>query len=313
MRRLEHLIEDSRRETENDEFTDDTGIPDVEFIRWSNDAQHRIQAKIAQQNDRVFMKETIFNTVSQQEAYDLPADMLFQNRISNIEISLTGTVKDYFTLDQATLKERNTIVFGDPLRYIRVGGKILLNPVPNTSQNKIRMYYVNRLPRLDTRRATVLSVTTNASNNITALTFDVAQNLDSAALNKNTQFSIVDADGVQKMRRIPFTNIDTSTGVVTVDPTFVFESTESIAAGDYVVAAPDGSNSSELPDSLERYIVNFMNWKALKRDSSGDSAEAQAEILALEAEIVESFSDVDDDIHRIPLINNAFIVDEDFI
>ena len=52
--RVENLITTARRESENDEFTDNTGISDEDFIRWLNNAQEDLQSAIVRQHQRVF-------------------------------------------------------------------------------------------------------------------------------------------------------------------------------------------------------------------------------------------------------------------
>ena len=312
MRRLENLIEDSREETENDEFTADAGIQDKEFIRYANDAQSRLQSKIFQKSQKVFISEYIFSTVSRQESYELPYDILFENAISNVQFSSSPAGIDYYPLEQSTLKERNTIGYGEPSFYIRRSGKILLNPVPTGGGKKVRVSYVKRLPKMDTRRAKILTVTTSGSS-ITSLTLDTGSLLDSDALLKESRFSVVNSDGNQLMRRILYTDINSTTGVVTIDPSFLFESGETIAVGNYLVKGEDSCNKSELPFNLERYLLAYMNWKILKRDSSSDSAEAQGELIAMEDEIISSFGDVDDDIERIPIISSRMLIDDEIV
>lgn len=311
MRRIELLIDQSRSETENVEFTAGTGISDEEFIRWANDAQYRIQAKITQQNEKIFISEDIFSTQPQVEKYNLPDDILWNNRVVHLEISDTGNVDDYIPLEQETIKARNTITSGMPGYYIRLGGQVLLNPVPDASRYNIRLTYVKRLNRLDKRRATVSAVTTSG-NSITTLTLDTAAILDKDILIQENYFSVVDSDGLTTMRRVKFTDIDETTGIVTIDPSFEFLDGESISVGDYLVRGKFGTNAHELPDTIERYIVTYMNWKALKRDSSADAAEAAQELRAMEEEIIEDFSDVDDDIFAIP-ITSGFMLDDDEI
>lgn len=316
MRRIELLIDDSRKETENVEFTDDAGITDEEFIRWANDAQNRLQSGITQKNEKIFTKEFFFNTVARQERYTLPDDILYENKVSNVELSTNGNTDDYFPIDQATIKERNTISRGTPNYYIRLSGQILLNPVPDSAINKVRLLYINRINRLDKRRALIDSVTTLGTQ-ITSLTLDTTQLIDKAALDREVRFSVVNEDGVTQMRRVKFTNIDDTTGVVTIDPAFNFKNdeneVETISAGDYLVGGGFSTNKSELPFSIERYLLAYMNWKAFKRDSSADSQEAQVELLAIEDDIIQSFSDVDDDIQGIPITSHRFIVDEEIV
>ena len=59
----------------------------------------------------------------------------------------------------------------------------------------------------------------------------------------------------------------------------------------------------ELPEIAERYLLAYVEWKLLKRDSSVDSAEAMQELATMEAEIVNSYKHINDDVQTIPEIN----------
>ena len=260
-------------------------------------------------SQKIFTKETTFNLVPQQEAYTLPSDIYIENRVSLVEFSPSGADRDFYVLDPGSLKERAAFFFGTPRFYIRRGGQILLVPIPDTGAAKIRLTYIKKLPKLDIRRARIDTVTT-AGQNITSLVLDTTQPIDDTELNKYTQFSVVDKDGNQTMRYIPFTNIDTTTGVVTVDPAFAFETTESITAGDYLVAGPDTTNAPDIPDTLERYIFEYMNLKAFKRDSSRDAQEAINEFQFMEQEILDLYSEPDDDITNVTILSTEFTGDE---
>ena len=74
MRYLQRIIDQVRRQTENEDVDDFVGIQDSEFIQFLNDAQHHIQGAIIQQHPRAFVKETLISAVSDQERYDLPSD-----------------------------------------------------------------------------------------------------------------------------------------------------------------------------------------------------------------------------------------------
>ena len=80
MRSVTRLIDQIRKQTENEEFSDFTGIKDQEFIQYLNDAQYNLQALIIQQHPRVFIEEVLLDAVSGQEKYDLPSDTFLKNK-----------------------------------------------------------------------------------------------------------------------------------------------------------------------------------------------------------------------------------------
>ena len=75
MRSINKLIDQIRRQTENEEFdSDNLGIADDEIIRYINDAQYNLQALIVGKHPRAFVNEVVIPTASGQESYDLPTD-----------------------------------------------------------------------------------------------------------------------------------------------------------------------------------------------------------------------------------------------
>lgn len=310
MRRVEQLVTRSKRETENDEVCSASPISDQEFIDYLNDAQSQLQSAIARQHKDVFISESTFDVVVDQEEYDLPEDTLLDNRISAVFFSNSGQRQNYTRLRSATLMERIFDRSIDPLMYIRKSGKLMLNPIPSRSiSNGIRLNYVKKVPDLDIRRAKILSVTTTG-NTIASLTLDVNADFQRDELLEENYFCAVNKDGDQTMRRIPWDNIDASTGIVTISPGFTFDSGETLAAGDYIVRGRDATNRSELADTCERYLSAYLNWKILRRDSSSDSAEQAPELLEMLNEIVDIYKETDDDV-KFPAIEDAQFIDDD--
>lgn len=304
MRRVDLLIEQARRQTENEEFSETTGINDEEMLQYLNDAQYRLLSLITSTHPTVFVKEAPpIDVVANQESYDLPHDVFIENRITSVEFSPTNDTRNFFKLNPITMAERDTSFTGYPSNYIRRSGKVLLSPIPSSSTGKLRFNYVRRIAELDKRRGRILSVTLG-TNTITSLIINISdENYDYAALSKVDFITIVDRKGLQKMIKIEVENIDENTGVVTVDPSFTFQGGETIAVGDYVVGGEDSTTHSELPKMCERYLIGYLAWKVLKRDSSEDSFEQRNEIKGIEDDIVEAFGDTTDDIINIPIID----------
>jgi hypothetical protein len=307
MRSVTRLIEQIRRQTENEEVSDFIGIKDEEFIQYINDAQYNLQAQIVHQHPRVFIDEAIIQTVSGQERYDLPSNCFLGNKVHNVEYSPTGNDEDYYTLRQTTMKSRSSGVDADPSQYIRVAGQILLTPQP-TSGGKIRINYVKRLRELDKRKAQVSTQATVDSQN------DFVLELNNTSFDTNIEdlrlhdfICIVDKEGNNLVKNIEIdldiTNTNSSQITCRAHTLDTGESA-TIPVGSYIVGGKDTTTHSELGIEVERYLIAYCAWKILKRDSSVDSAEAMQELNLMAQEIVKSYALITDDVQLIPDINS---------
>ena len=215
MRSVTRLIEQVRRQTENEEFDSFVGISDEEFIQYLNDAQYNLQAAIVHQHPRVFTAEAVINAVSGQESYELPSDCLLGNKVHNVEYSSTGAESDYYVLEQSTIKYRVPGINGAPIKYIRMGGKVLLSPQPQTG-GKLRITYIQRLRELDKRQAQVKQTfaTEETPSDLTISSSDFRINLESSKFETNVQhlqthdyICIVDKEGKSLVKNIEITEV----------------------------------------------------------------------------------------------------------
>lgn len=315
MRSITKLIDQIRSQTENEEVSDFVGIKDQEFIQYINDAQYNLQAQIVHQHPRVFVKEEIISVVPAQEKYDLPSDCFLGNKVHNVEYSPTGNEEDYYILEEDTLKYRNSGVTGNPVKYIRLSGQLLLTPAPQQG-GKVRINYVKRLPELDKRCARIKTAFTVSGAGL----IDVELNNDVLttevdSLKQHDFICIVDKEG----RRI-FSNLEISE--VSYDPatnknrdpiastyiTIIGKSKEAddiinVPAGSYIIGGKNTTTHSQLDTSVERYLLAYCVWKILKRDSSVDSNEAMQELELMAQEIIKSYAMISDDVQFIPQLN----------
>lgn len=308
MDRLDLLIEEARTQTENLEFTSQTGVQNSEYIRAFNDGQDRIQSLILNTYPRMFQKQKVITVQPNQETVDLPADLFLDARIEKIEFSNTGLADDYYKLDSGETDERLNTISGQPSFYIRESKTILIQPKPQ-AVGYVRVTYQRSFPRLDIRRGKVSDVTLDTVNNqITTLVLDpsLLTNDDITAMNKAEYLCIVSKDGKIKMAGIPITEVNGSTGQVMVEA-FTFESGETIAVGDYAVRGKYTTTTSQLPDIAERYLLKFCEWRILKRDSSNDSIEANTELKEMEGDIVESYKKADFDVKEVPILDTQYL------
>jgi len=307
------LVKQVRRETENNESSAFTGIGDIEFIQYLNDAQYHLQAIITSQHPRVFVDETVVDIVKDQERYDLPDDILLENKIHSVEYSSDG--KSYYNLSQTNMKNRSdTTETGYPNNYIRLSGQLLLTPLPSSS-GKIRINYVRRVKELGLRKAYVqIDTTLNSSGNVQLSLNNSKMTTDIQSLLDAEYICIVNRYGKVKLSNIPIayannTNIATSSSV-TLDmlnyspkDSDLAKADLTVKEGDYIVAGKDTTTHSEFPKSVERYLLSYASWKILKRDSSQDSTEMQGELTMMANEITKSYAHITDDLQYIPEIN----------
>lgn len=309
MLRIDLLIDEAREGTENSESTSETGVQDSEFLRAFNDGQDKIHSKILAAFARLSQKEKEIDAVSGQEVYDLPADVLGTTMIEVVEYSRTGQAKDYYQLDSGILEERVTGNPGTPAFYVRRSNQILIQPAP-AGTGKFRVTYQKVIPRLDKRRGRVLSVTLDtATRQVTALTLDPTSFTtdDVQRLNQLEFITIIGKTGTIKMKGIPITEVNSSTGVVTIEA-FTYEVGETIAVGDYVVAGAYSTTHSELPDNCERFLLSFCKWRILKRDSSQDQLEENKELMGMLDDILETFAKGDSSVKYVPILDGDFLV-----
>lgn len=318
-RRVDRLITHIRSITENETANSTTDIADNEIIEYLNEAQHRIQSRIIAQHPRVFITETTIAAVQDQEEYNLPADAMLANKILTVEYTTDAGASRpvYYKLKPGFERDRVSHISGLPSCYIRRDkftnstGSFIASPAPSDSNGQFRISYIQRMDNLDKRRG-IVSLVTDSGTAITALTLDISGTppIDSTDLADHEFFCVVDKNGTMKMRNLEFDgdgsdSINTGTGVVTLEgSSFTYASGESIAVGDYIVGGKDTTTHSILPRNVERYLINFAAYKILKTDSSIDVSEALQELTFLEQEILASYTEIEEDIHEIPVLED---------
>lgn len=303
---IEYLIEDLRRSTENEEFSELVGIPNRDFLRYMNDAQHRIHSMIVNKHPQVFIKDKTYTNVQGQREFAIPFDAHLGNQISNVKYK-DSTGFDYYRLkpdviSNNTIDQKNSLV-GLPCRYFRRSGKLILDNTPR-SQGTLVMTYVATVPKLDLRRGQVSAVTLD-TDTITNLTLNVvSQQIDTDALTRTTRVCIVDDEGNIKMSNIRISGVDIATGIVTIHPDHVFEDGETISVGDYIVSGPLSTTHIQLDSVVERYVMSYCTTKILQQEGSEELVPEAQTLAQMEQDIVASYADISDDFVEIADIND---------
>lgn len=307
LRRIDLIISQCRKATENEEYSDLTGIQDEEFLQYANDAQRTLQMIIANLDRNEFLTTSSVTSVAGQEAYSIPEDALIRSRIQTVDFRMNSTDR-YYPLTMQTNHERWRGEPGLPRKYSRRGDTILVSPYPSMSGGDFLITYQQKLPRIDKRRAVVSAVTLNSgASTITSLTLDTASDIaiDDTNILDEYYCSVVDKDGTSKMKSIPITAIDMDTGVVTVD-TFTYASGESIAVGDYLLLGKNSTTHSSLDDVCETFLMEYINKRILMRDSSMDSSEVMNLMELYGKQIIETYAAADSDVHTIPVLDDDY-------
>lgn len=305
-KKIDALISEVRESTENEEFSTEIGLTDEEIIKYFNDAQYRLHAKIIAQHPSVFTEEYTYNVTANQEAYNIPFEAHLGNRITKVEFSSTGNVNDYYPLRAKQDYHRNQGYEGTPQYYIRRNGKIYILPQPNSSTGLLRITYVRRPIALDKTRFLISDATPALTGgDVWTVSAVNSSTIDIAELQKHNRLTVVDAQGNIKAKNVLFSSSTTTS--ITIDSSYTSESGETVAQNNYVVPRPYATNWLEFNPELERYLQAYVNWKILKRDSSVDSAEAVQELIQMENDIIDSYADIDgEDIYEIPEINDTY-------
>lgn len=259
MKRVDYLITEIRRLSNNENYSATEGIVDEQILRYLNDAQDYLQAAInaANQNNKVFSVEKIINLVGGQEAYSIPGRIFYNKEVQLVELSYDGSTQNYRPIQKLQLFNRDTYQRDAASGYYVRNGQINLVPVPTTSTGSIRVLFEGKLDQLDKRRGTVSVVTGLTSTGFTSIT--IGADADEASVPNLSTIDYVcinDAFGNVKAYNIPVSNYNTGTNVLTPG-TFTFQTGETIAVNDFVTFGKYSTTHSKLIDEAESFLVQY--------------------------------------------------------
>jgi hypothetical protein len=308
MLRVEHMIKQVRRQTDNELVGTDAGISDEEIIRYLNDGQDDIYAAIAGVYRGAFSAVDRFSCVGGSETYAVPTKAFMGGQTSMLEWSQSGADRDYRALKHVTMRERAPGE-GYPCRYSIASGLYYVWNIPTTALGTFRATYTKLAPTMDKRRGVVSAVTIVGSD-VTTLSMLAPDGSPftqtyADAFTENDVLSIVSSTGLQKCYAIRYTAVSAA-GVVTLDGNHTLETGETVTSGDFIVVGEYATTNSMLPQNCERYIIGYAVWKILKRDSSSDYGPQQQEVGAIREVIIDGFAELSADIDFTPFVNNEF-------
>lgn len=300
MKRLDYLILLARNAAKNEANPDGSyAIPDVDVVQYFNDAQDYFQAVIsgAKQTSKLFSVRKEIPIVANQEEYSIPDRLYINKGVHLVEYSYSGLVTDYRKLRKLELFNSNSSP-SEPVGYYRRNGLICLVGVPSTSQGKLRVTYERQVDDLDIRRGQVDTITGLTSTTFTNLTVTAPDTTSLINLSNIDYICFVDDDGNRKAFNV---KISFSGGfLITPDPSWQFESGDTISSGDYVVLNKYTTTHSQLPDECETFMVQYAAL-CLKAKDNGDLKGVDKERLdEMATELLKAFGSQTAEVQEIP-------------
>jgi hypothetical protein len=288
MRRLEYLITEVRNSTDN---KDVNGISTPEIVGYFNAAQRYIETLIFKNNPYAdIFKERIEIPGNTTGIFDIPSNCYSVNSISLIEGRFGGNYSnnDGYTRIKPISESEFSYMFG----YKIQNGKVYISGLNAISQlNSLRITYFKKLPSLDVRQAGITTVTPGVS---------ILMNATPTALyTMSDAVSTVDTYGDQVVSGIYYTN--------TSGATLLTASTTGVTTSQYIVSGSDACNKSQLPDSCESYLLDYVRQRIYTRNNYEDAQKQMYFTEQQKMEVISIFSKNKKDEDSVPITDVEFL------
>ena len=275
--RTDILIRKARKATQQDDYDDDSGIPQSFFINSLNECNQEINKILVAEASEPFATYATEPIVANQEAYAVPADIFSSNLIYSVEYSADSATSNWQPLDLAYRREY--IISGEPDTYYVDNGNIYINPVPSSANGSLRIRYEKRLDKLDIPRAALSSVVGGTDTGVIIQLSDTTILVpDESALLPASQWEFACiVDGAT--RQIAYRNCrqpwgaeyntsslqleimepdDYSGAEFEVDLQDTIDTTTNLSLPVFLLLGPDTTCYSELPDHFQNIFLNWM-------------------------------------------------------
>lgn len=301
--RTDLLITEVRVDSNNEDYGDDYGVGDEQFLLWLNHAQTEVQSFIIEEDCQAFVDYYEIDIVANVGRYAVPPRIFAKNLVYGIAYSNSGNEEDYYDLCDMT--RRLPLESGDPEEFIIDGGYIFLDAAPTSSGGTLRVRYEASLDEIDIRRGTVESVTTGATYK-NVLTIVLSDGTDEK-LESAEWVCVNDSRGNVKMRNIPIASWDSSSLTLTVEDDFeADDDATEIEAGDYLTIGENTTTHSKLERVCRPYIVTASSFDAMRNVSSTDTAEQSTKLSRLRKQIIGVYEKLPSGKQMIPETRRGF-------
>lgn len=291
MKRLEYLIYEARRNTDN---LDTNGVKDAEFIQYFNDAQKMIQLLIFKNHPLCnhFLAEEIYDSITPDVELDLPTDCYANNAIGTVEGRFgDSSINGGYRPIKRVWQEDRANFFG----YLTRNQKLILTGQQISSQlEAVRLTYFRRLPRFDKRWGSIASIVGSTLNLSGATDSDLSLIDDT--------ISIVNADGeiIQGNIKVSSYSLPTS---LTVSTALL----GSVAAGQFIVSGGYSTTACELPEECEPYLRSYVEFAVKNRNNYTDADRQKIWTDEQKTAIIDLFSNNTKEITAPPITDVDFL------
>lgn len=287
MRRLEFLINTVRETTDN---KDVNGVSDNEIVGYFNDAQKTIYTLIFKNNpDADFFKAEIEYPATVEGIYELPEDCFSTNSISMVEVryALTENNNGFSRVKPITESER-AYMFG----YYTRDNKVIISGNSNYANfQTVRITYFRKIKSLDIFRGKVSAVVPDTSFAL--------DNFDATVKKSYDHFSFADARGNQVSKGFFIPELDVTTNI---------NPTTGIEVGSYLLGGSDATNVSELPDSCETYLLDYVRQRIYTRNNYDDANKQVFFTEQQRTELISIFARNKKDDSVLPITDYGFLL-----
>lgn len=308
LQRSDLIVRDARLQSGDRFYSSTAGVRLSEWARYLTETQTAIFQKILNTHASVFNRQIVVPVTQNVATVPIPVTnpnaVNLKGNIINVSYSFDGNAQNYYKLNLRTPSQEISYP-AYPEGYFLRDGQIVLTPIPNQGSGTLRIDFQYDIPALDVRRAKVSSASTTqivfTTNNtlVTETEEDLANGLVDYVC-------VVDKDGNIVAQNLPIT-----TGYVsatkTLSCTLTAAQVTAVTAQDsWVVFGPFTTTHSQLPDNCLRYMTHGLARFAQMRDSNSEVTVTKEHLQELETEIMASFSDLEEDITPIPILDGSF-------
>lgn len=307
LRRCDIIVRDARLQSGDKAYSSTTGIRLSEWHRWMNDAQTAIYQKLLNCHSSLYTRQIVLPVTPGLATVPIPSTnpnaVNITANIVNVSYSFDGTAQNYYKLNLRTPSQEVSIN-AYPEGYFLRDGNIVLTPIPGQNGGSLRVDFQYNLPSIDVRRALISGATTSS------LTFTINSTLvqeteDDFANGYIDYVSVVDKDGTILASGMPITVYNSTTKVLSA--TLTAAQVAAITLGtSWLVYGKYATTNSQLLDTCERYVAHYVAWMAQLRNSNSEATATKVVLNEIEEEIMESISDLEEDLTAIPLLDTSY-------
>ena len=286
-------------DTRNDSFA---GITRNDALRYANYAQDHLFSAITRKYPYSFVTSKIRSIVAGQEYY-APVDKIYLGtRIIKVEYSADG-VNNWQRVLPTNPYARSRLRTGRPYYYHRENGQIRIEPIQQSAQGFLKIYYERDPDRLDLRRAVVSVLPTGP--NISLVSVD-----SSVSFTSGQYICISDFYGTPLLYNGVILGYSSPIITLAADASAYMVSgfNTSDLVGKYVTVGKYTSTHSSLDNTAERYISEYVTRRMYKRDARVDESAITKELLPIESDIIAAYEIADEEVKGFPIIDHDVLV-----